>query len=191
MIVDQSGLLNTAYFILSPNYDQRPANTNINLIVLHGISLPPGVFGGPWVNLLFTNKLDPDAHPSFQKLINVRLSTHLFINRYGIIFQYVPFHLRAWHAGESRYNGISHCNDYSIGIELEGYDYIPYADCQYQKLALVIFALRNVYNQITLDRITGHSDIAPHRKTDPGPAFDWHKLRFSLNSKDNIMNFKN
>lgn len=182
MIVDQSGLLNAATFIFSPNYDNRPADTNIDLIVIHGISLPPGVFGGPWINLLFTNKLDPAAHPSFQELINVRLSTHLFINRCGTILQYVPFHLRAWHAGESSYDGKPNCNDYSIGIELEGHDYIPYDDRQYQKLVSVIFALRSVYPQILPDRITSHSDIAPSRKTDPGPAFDWHKLYFGLNN---------
>ena len=172
-----SGLLDLARFQLSPNHDQRPPGTVIDLIVVHGISLPPGQFGGPWINALFTNTLDPATHPYFATIAALRVSAHLLIRRDGEIVQYVPFQQRAWHAGESVYCGQSRCNDFSIGIELEGVDHLPYTDCQYPRLAAVINALRAAYPTIRPERLAGHCDIAPGRKTDPGPAFDWPRLR--------------
>lgn len=172
-----TGLLNAVRYLPSPNGDDRPLGPAIDLIVIHGISLPPGEFGGPWIDALFANTLDSAAHPYFQTLIGLRVSAHLLIRRNGELTQYVPFHRRAWHAGASEYAGRPRCNDFSIGIELEGADRIPYADGQYQRLAAVIRAVRAAYPAITPDRLTGHADIAPGRKTDPGPAFDWARLR--------------
>ena len=172
-----SGLLDAARQRPSPNRDDRPAGLGVDLIVVHGISLPPGEFGGPWIDALFTNALDPDAHPSFQAIAGLRVSAHLLIRRDGELVQYVPFHRRAWHAGESHYAGRSRCNDFSVGLELEGADHLPYDDRQYPRLAAVIAALRTIYPTLTPDRLAGHADIAPGRKTDPGPAFDWARLR--------------
>jgi AmpD protein len=172
-----TGLLDAARYRPSPNGDDRPFGVAIDLIVIHGISLPPGEFGGPWIDALFANALDPAAHPYFQTLTGLRVSAHLLIRRDGELTQYVSFHRRAWHAGASEYAGRSRCNDFSIGIELEGADQIPYADGQYPRLAAVIQAVRAAYPAITADRLTGHADIAPGRKTDPGPAFDWARLR--------------
>jgi AmpD protein len=172
-----TGLLDEARYLPSPNCDDRPFGSAIDLIVIHGISLPPGQFGGPWIDALFTNALDRAAHPYFQTLDGLRVSAHLLIRRDGELTQYLPFHRRAWHAGASEYAGRSCCNDFSIGIELEGADQIPYADGQYPRLAAVIRAVRAVYPAITANRLTGHADIAPGRKTDPGPAFDWERLR--------------
>ena len=178
MQVDRdSGLLDAAQWRCSPHCDARPPNTSIDLLVLHGISLPPGQFGGPWIDALFTEGLNPDVHPYFQGIMGLRVSAHLLIRRDGALFQYVPFHQRAWHAGESCFAGRSRCNDFSIGIELEGTDDLPYGDAQYQQLAMVIPALRAAYPTLTPDRLVGHADIAPGRKTDPGPAFDWPRLR--------------
>lgn len=175
-----TGLLDVARYLPSPNSDDRPCGVAVDLIVIHGISLPPGAFGGPWIDALFTNTLDPAVHPYFQTLIGLRVSAHLLIRRDGGLTQYVPFYRRAWHAGASEYAGRSGCNDFSIGIELEGADQIPYADRQYAQLAAAIQALRAAYPAITPDRLTGHADIAPGRKTDPGPAFDWVRLRRGL-----------
>jgi AmpD protein len=161
----------------SPNCDERPAATIIDLIVIHAISLPPGEFGGPWIDALFTNTLDPNAHPYFQEIHQLRVSAHLLIRRDAEIVQYVPFHQRAWHAGHSCYQGRERCNDFSIGIELEGCDHIAYSDAQYQMLAQIIPLLRNTYPAISPQRLAGHCDIAPGRKTDPGPAFRWNYLR--------------
>lgn len=175
-----TGLLDAARFQLSPNCDNRPVDLAVDLIVVHGISLPPGIFGGPWIDALFANTLDPAAHPYFQSIAGLRVSAHLLIRRDGELAQYVPFHRRAWHAGESIYAGRHRCNDFSIGIELEGTDHLPYDDCQYARLAAVVTALRTAYPAIRPDRLVGHSDIAPGRKTDPGPAFDWTRLRQML-----------
>ena len=181
----QNGWLEIASRSPSPNCDERPPDTPIELIVLHNISLPPCEFGGPWIDALFTNQLDPDAHPYFQDIYQLRVSAHVLIRRDGELMQYVPFHQRAWHAGVSCYKGRERCNDFSIGIELEGADTIPYEDTQYQKLAQLIQSLWWEYPSIPADAITGHSDIAPGRKTDPGPAFDWDKLQFLLHSAPN------
>ena len=170
------GLLEEARFVASPNYDDRPEKEHISLIVVHGISLPPAEFGGCWIDDFFTNCLNPDAHEYFREIHNVRVSSHLLIRRDGEIVQYVPFDKRAWHAGKSSFDGRECCNDFSVGIELEGTDDIPYEDIQYKRLAEVISVLKETYPDISNERIVGHSDIAPGRKTDPGPAFDWQKL---------------
>lgn len=172
-----TGWLDAARRALSPNRDDRPVGVVVDLIVIHGISLPPGEFGGPWIDALFANTLDPAAHPYFQNLTGLRVSAHLLIRRDGELVQYVPFQDRAWHAGESIYAGRCRCNDFSIGIELEGADHLPYDDRQYPILAAAIRALWAAYPAITPDRLAGHAHIAPGRKTDPGPAFDWARLR--------------
>ena len=158
---------------LSPNRNCRPAGAQISVLVVHGISLPAGVFGGRHVENLFLNRLDVGAHPSFADLEGLAVSAHLVIDRAGSIVQFVPFHERAWHAGRSSFQGVEDCNDFSIGIELEGTDDIPYSQGQYRSLAQVCAAVMRRYPLITRERIVGHSDIAPGRKTDPGPAFDW------------------
>ncbi len=160
----------------SPNQDARLPGVDVTLIVVHGISLPPGEFGGPWVEALFTNSLPPDAHPYFAHLQSVRVSSHLFIRRDGTIMQFVPFDARAWHAGASSWNGRAGCNDFSVGIELEGCDTVPYATPQYDALNRAIAALMQAYPGIGQESVVGHSDIAPGRKTDPGPAFDRSRM---------------
>jgi AmpD protein len=178
MLVDsRTGLLEGARQVPSPNHDDRPPGTVVDSVIIHCISLPPDNFGGPWIDALFTNTLDPDAHPYFAELAGLEVSSHLLIRRTGEIIQYVPFHFRAWHAGQSSFQGRTRCNDFSIGIELEGADTIPYEAVQYLRLARTIIAIRQAYQTITSNRIVGHSDIAPGRKTDPGPAFDWRRLR--------------
>lgn len=178
MRIDRTtGLLSAARQRSSPNQDERPESVGVDLIVVHGISLPPGEFGGPWIDALFTNTLDPAVHPYFQAIAGLRVSAHLLIRRNGGLAQYVPFHRRAWHAGASSFAGRSRCNDFSIGIELEGADQVPYEDRQYQRLAMVILALRAAYPTLARGWLAGHADIAPGRKTDPGPAFDWARLR--------------
>ncbi|MDB6083646.1 MAG: N-acetylmuramyl-L-alanine amidase, negative regulator of AmpC, AmpD [Gammaproteobacteria bacterium] len=159
--------------IASPNRDARPPGMEAELIVVHGISLPPGEFGGPWIDRLFTNGLPIDVHPYFAEVASLRVSSHLAIRRSGAITQYVKFTERAWHAGKSSFNGREACNDFSIGIELEGSDTVPYDAPQYHALAAAIAALCAAYPGLSTDRVVGHSDIAPGRKTDPGPAFDW------------------
>ena len=143
--------------------------------MVHNISLPPGEFGGPWIDALFTGTIDPTAHPFFADIAHLRVSAHCLIRRDGEIVQYVPFDKRAWHAGVSSYHGRERCNDFSIGIELEGTDTLAYTDAQYQQLAAVTRALIKIYPAIA-ENITGHCDIAPERKTDPGPAFDWARF---------------
>lgn len=170
-------LLKHARQVESPNCDDRPAGCAISLLVIHGISLPPGKYGGPYIDALFTNRLDPAAHPYFAGVADRRVSSHLLIQRDGELVQYVPFTQRAWHAGESSFEGASACNDFSIGIELEGQDDELYTDRQYDVLAETIRMLQEHYPGITANRIVGHCDIAPGRKTDPGPAFDWARLR--------------
>ena len=157
----------------SPNCDARPPGVDIDLVVIHGISLPPGQYGGPFVDHLFTNCLDLTIDPYFQEISHLKVSSHLFINREGSITQYVPFHLRAWHAGESEFKGRCQCNDFSIGIELEGCDDEPYTSRQYETAAGIIGLLKVSWPGIDRDHIVGHSDVAPGRKTDPGPGFDW------------------
>ena len=164
----------------SPNCDARPDPGDITLIIIHGISLPPGEYGGPWVDALFTNQLDTAAHPYFADMAGLRVSSHLLIRRDGDVVQYVPFTERAWHAGDSCHEGRTACNDFSIGIELEGQDEEPYAAIQYERLAAVIEALVNTFPGLSSERIVGHCDIAPGRKTDPGPAFDWQLLHEKL-----------
>ena len=160
----------------SPNQSARPTDVVPDLLVLHGISLPPGQFGGEDVHALFTNTLDATAHPFYQEIADLRVSAHLFLRRDGAVIQYVPLHRRAWHAGRSTWCGREECNDYSIGIELEGTDHHPYTDAQYLHLGPVCQALIAAYPGLTPERIVGHSDIAPDRKTDPGPVFDWQRL---------------
>lgn len=172
-----TSLINGIPFHPSPNCDARPANSNIDLLVIHNISLPPNEFGGKYIDDFFTNQLDYSAHAYFQTIQNLCVSAHLLIHRDGEIIQYVPFSKRAWHAGASIFSGREGCNDFSIGIELEGADNISYTMLQYQRLAEVTKLLRESYPQITPDRIVGHSDIAPGRKTDPGAAFDWNYFR--------------
>lgn len=173
MINTENGLLNIAEFIPSPNHNERPTNTLIDLLVIHNISLPPGEFQGEDVIALFLNQLNCQKHPYYERLIDLKVSTHLFIRRNGEVTQFVPFHLRAWHAGESLFGDRPNCNDYSIGIELEGTDELPYTSNQYEILSQITVWLRRVYPGISFDRIVGHQTIAPTRKTDPGLAFDW------------------
>ncbi|HJS88936.1 MAG TPA: 1,6-anhydro-N-acetylmuramyl-L-alanine amidase AmpD [Steroidobacteraceae bacterium] len=175
-----TGLLAGVRQVLSPHLDARPPGVAPELIVVHGISLPPGEFGGPWIDRLFAGDLPSDAHPFFRDTAALRVSAHAVIRRDGSITQYVPFGLRAWHAGQSQYRGRSGCNDFSIGIELEGTDTTPYTDAQYESLAALARALLATYPTLAADRITGHSDIAPGRKSDPGPAFDWERWRRML-----------
>jgi len=172
-----SGRLLGARQLSSPNCDERPAGQAPELLVVHGISLPPGEFGGPWIDALFTNNLPPDGHPYFATVAGLRVSAHLLVRRDGSAVQYVPFHRRAWHAGASRWRGRERCNDYSIGIELEGTDATPYAPAQYGVLAHVVAELCNAYPSLSPDAVVGHSDVAPGRKSDPGIAFDWPLLR--------------
>lgn len=172
-----TGMLEGVRQVLCPHCDERPAGVGADLIVMHGISLPPGEFGGPWIERLFTGNLPREVHPYFAEIHGRRVSAHLLVRRDGEIVQFVPFHLRAWHAGVSEYEGRSTCNDFSIGIELEGTDEMPYESAQYAAAAAAIRALLAAYPKLSTDRIVGHSDIAPGRKTDPGPSFDWKHLR--------------
>ena len=172
-----TGLMRGAKQIASPNYDARPAGVEADLIVIHGISLPPGEFGGPWIERLFTNSLPAEIHPYFAEVAPLRVSSHLVVQRDGALTQYVSFADRAWHAGQSNYQGRAACNDFSVGVELEGTDTLPYEATQYEALAAVVAALCAAYPRLSADRLVGHSDIAPGRKTDPGPAFDWPRAR--------------
>ena len=156
----------------SPNFDERPAGCVPELIVIHGISLPPGCYGGTAIDRLFTNSLDPDEHPYFREIAGLRVSSHLLIRRDGELVQYVPFDKRAWHAGDSCFHGRQACNDFSIGIELEGQDDEPYTPVQYERLSAVTRALVRTYPGLSLQAVAGHSDIAPGRKTDPGLRLD-------------------
>ncbi len=180
-IVD--GWWRTAEQRRSPNCDDRPEGAEVELLVLHNISLPADEFGGNFVDDLFMNCLDCGAHPSFSELSGLEVSAHLLIRRDGTATQYVPFHRRAWHAGKSSFQGRERCNDFSIGIELEGSDFQPFSDAQYKTLAAVTDALLIAYPALSAQAIVGHSDIAPGRKTDPGPHFDWQRFRSSLSVK--------
>ncbi len=171
-----SGLLLEARHVSSPNTDARPLGVQPDLIIVHGISLPPGEYGGGWIDQLFTNQLVVDQHPYFKQIEGMKVSSHVLIRRDGEVVQYVPFYLRAWHAGVSSYQGRERCNDFSIGIELEGVDDAAYEIMQYQVLAKLIISLCNAYPTLSSERVVGHSDVAPGRKTDPGDAFDWSRL---------------
>ena len=172
--IDEVGRADGARFVASPNCDERPAGTTIELIVVHGISLPPGEFGGDGVGALFTNRLNPAEHPYYRDIATLRVSAHFFIRRDGALVQFVPCALRAWHAGVSCWRERGRCNDFSVGIELEGADDVPYEAAQYATLAALIRGLQARY---PIREVVGHSDVAPGRKTDPGPAFDWVALR--------------
>lgn len=172
-----SGLVAQARFVPSPNCDARPPGQRPEALIIHAISLPPGQFGGPGVEQLFCNTLDAAAHPYYAGICRLRVSAHLFVRRDGSLIQFVPLHLRAWHAGESSCEGRPRVNDFSIGVELEGCDEAPFEDAQYGALAVLTPALIDAYPAIAPTRIYGHSDIAPGRKTDPGPHFDWPRYR--------------
>ena len=167
------GWLVGAQRIDSPNFDDRPEGEAVSLIVVHAISLPPAQFGSDDISRLFTNTLDPQAHPYFQAISAVRVSAHFLIRRDGALLQFVSCRQRAWHAGVSCWNGRSRCNDFSIGVELEGCDELPFDDAQYLQLVVLIESLRTLY---PVAAVVGHADIAPGRKTDPGPCFDWQRL---------------
>lgn len=171
------GWLPGAQHVQSPNQDDRPPGESIRLLVIHAISLPPDQFGGSGVEELFTNRLDPDAHPYYRDIHNLKVSSHFFIRRGGAVVQFVPVTRRAWHAGVSSWRGRERCNDFSLGIELEGSDLQPFTRIQYIRLARLIRVLRR---HLALEDIVGHADIAPGRKTDPGPYFDWLRLRHLL-----------
>jgi AmpD protein len=174
LYVDRSGIVRAAAQLPSPNCDDRPPGTEITLLVVHNIALPPGRFGGAGIAELFTNRLDPAAHPHYGTVARLRVSAHFLIRRDGALTQFVSCARRAWHAGSSSWRGRADCNDFSIGVELEGSDDLPYEAAQYARLAQLTGALRRRYPIVDL---AGHSDIAPGRKTDPGPAFDWERFR--------------
>ena len=164
----------------SPNADERPPGTAVDLLVIHNISLPPGHFGDGQVQAFFTNRLDPLAHPYFASIADLTVSAHLLIERDGTTTQFVALERRAWHAGQSTFCGRDRCNDFSIGIELEGTDDLPFSDIQYDRLADLTLRIRTLFPSIGDDSIVGHSDVAPGRKTDPGPHFDWDRLHTML-----------
>jgi len=175
--LNSKGVIEGIRFIASPNCDERPAGAMIDLLVIHAISLPPGEFGGDGVLDLFTNRLDASAHPYYAGISGLRVSAHFLIRRSGECLQFVPCSLRAWHAGASCWRDRDRCNDFSIGIELEGDDDTPFEDVQYDCLATLTRLLRSHY---PIAEIVGHAEIAPGRKTDPGPRFDWGRYRASL-----------
>jgi len=179
MQLDEEGWASGARIIRSPNYDARPQEVPVGLIVIHNISLPPSQFGSEGVAQLFTNCLDPEEHPYYREIYQRRVSAHFFIRRTGELIQFVSCNQRAWHAGVSQWQGRERCNDFSIGIELEGTDDLPFENVQYLVLNPLIAAIRQRY---PITDITGHSDIAPGRKTDPGPYFEWNKIKKSIDS---------
>ena len=175
-ISKHSGLVDGSRFIASPNHDDRANPTDMSLIVIHNISLPPEQFGGDYINQLFTNCLCEEDHPFFAEISHLRVSSHVLILRNGDLIQYVPFHKRAWHAGVSSFQGREVCNDYSVGIELEGTDFEPFCDAQYEALVVLLKSLQQTYPSLKNAPITGHEHIAAGRKTDPGPFFDWLRI---------------
>jgi N-acetyl-anhydromuramoyl-L-alanine amidase len=177
--LDAAGVLAAASYIPSPNFDDRPDGSVVDLLVVHNISLPPGQFGGPGIIELFTNRLDPNAHPYYRQIADAKVSSHFLIRRNGELIQFVPCSRRAWHAGQSEWRGRSRCNDFSIGVEVEGADDQVFADSQYAMLATLASELLKKY---PIKDCVGHSDIAvpPGRKTDPGPHFDWARFRAML-----------
>lgn len=182
MRVDKQGLVDGIPFVASPNCDERPHGTRIELLVVHAISLPPGVFGGPGIIDFFTNQLDENAHPYYRTIAGLRVSAHFLVRRDGSLVQFVPTILRAWHAGVSRWRDRERCNDFSVGVELEGGDDIPFEQAQYDSLAGLTRLLQDEY---PIAEIVGHRDIAPGRKTDPGPHFDWPRYRELLRGTGN------
>lgn len=178
-IVLEQGWLSTARRVPSPNYNTRPAEATVRLLVVHNISLPPGQFGGPYIEQLFSNQLDPSVHPYFESIAALEVSAHVLIRRDGELVQFVSFDDRAWHAGVSMYQGVDNCNDFAIGIELEGTDEVPYTDAQYAALVELSRVLLAAYPQM-VGHIAGHCDIAPGRKTDPGEVFDWERYLGAL-----------
>lgn len=182
MIDSQDILLVEAEQRPCDNWDDRPSGIDIDLLVIHSISLPPGEFGGPWIDDLFANRLDAQAHPYFRQIQGLKVSCHLLIRRSGRLIQYVPLNRRAWHAGSSSFSGRVNCNDFSIGIEMEGSDDQPFTHAQYQSLIHATQAIRRHYPAITPQRITSHAAIAPQRKTDPGPLFDWERYLTSIDA---------
>ncbi|MFA6178696.1 MAG: 1,6-anhydro-N-acetylmuramyl-L-alanine amidase AmpD [Candidatus Methylopumilus sp.] len=174
--INSQGIVSGAHYVESPNQDARPTGSEISMIVIHNISLPPQQYGGNGVIELFTNRLDPDAHPYYEEIYQLRVSSHFFIRRDGSLLQFVPCSQRAWHAGISSWQGRERCNDFSVGIELEGSDFEPFEAIQYVTLNHLLNALQQQYN---IQDVVGHSDIAPGRKTDPGPYFDWSLVNSS------------
>ena len=178
MLITNDGVLEDVRFVASPNCDARPADARIELIVIHNISLPPGEFGGPGIEDLFLNRLDPAAHAYYAGVAHLRVSAHFLLRRDGAITQFVACGQRAWHAGVSNWRARERCNDFSVGIELEGADEIPFEDAQYARLADLIEALKARYPIVD---VTGHADIAPGRKTDPGTSFEWDRIKVFKN----------
>ncbi|HSQ80326.1 MAG TPA: 1,6-anhydro-N-acetylmuramyl-L-alanine amidase AmpD [Casimicrobiaceae bacterium] len=187
LAIDGRGLANLATQVPSPNCDERPEGCAVALIVVHGISLPPGEFGGDAILRLFTNRIDAATHPYYATIAQLRVSAHFLVRRDGALLQFVPCSRRAWHAGKSSWQDRVRCNDYSVGIELEGTDTLPYAAAQYAMLARLVRALRRRY---PIEDVVGHSDIAPGRKTDPGPAFDWERLARLLAPRQRVARLK-
>lgn len=179
-IGDPEGWLQAARHVVSPNMNDRPTGIIIDLLVIHNISLPPEQFGGKYIEQFFTNQLDETQHPYFKQIADLQVSSHVLITREGEVIQFVPLLKRAWHAGQSQFKGRDNCNDFSIGIELEGADTIAYTDAQYAALVSLTHTLQVLYPTIVDENIVGHSDIAPGRKTDPGVAFDWDRYKSSL-----------
>lgn len=180
MYTISNGWLQPARHLASPNFNQRPCADDLSLLVIHCISLPPGQYGGDAIERFFTNVLDPAEHPYFATIASLTVSAHLLIRRNGQVTQFVSFNERAWHAGQSCFEGRENCNDFSIGIELEGADTDGFTDAQYEALVNVTQVIQREYPAITSDRITAHSTIAPTRKTDPGPGFDWYRYHAAL-----------
>ncbi len=180
------GWLNPCQHILSPNWNARPQGSDISLLVIHNISLPPLQFGGGYVEQFFCNQLNAKEHPYFATICDLQVSSHLLIDRLGMPIQFVSFLDRAWHAGASMFDGRANCNDFSIGIELEGSDFEPFTDAQYATLQLVTGVVLASYPDISLERIVGHSDIAPGRKTDPGPYFNWSRYRAGIKGEQGV-----
>jgi len=183
MKLDAAGLVAEARYLPSPNCDDRPADALIDLLVIHNISLPPGEFGGDAIIDLFLNRLDPDAHPYYKAIAALRVSSHFLIRRDGVLLQFVPCSKRAWHAGQSLWCGRQRCNDFSVGVELEGTDEEAFSDAQYESLNELALAL---YARYPIKASVGHSDIAPGRKTDPGPHFSWSRYFSGLSIKNII-----
>lgn len=182
----EHNLLQGAHVVESPNQSARSTDQAIDLLVIHNISLPPGEFGTGCIEAFFCNQLDTSAHPFFSEIAVLQVSVHLLIDRQGCVTQFVPFDRKAWHAGESIFCGQANCNDFSIGIELEGTDSEPFSPQQYTSLISVTNLLLEEYPCLNLDRIVGHSDVAPGRKTDPGPLFDWERYKNALHYKGNM-----
>jgi AmpD protein len=174
---NNTGLISAMEYIPSQNNDKRPDPSDIDTLVIHAISLPPDQFGGDYIQQLFTNCLDPEQHPYFAKISHLQVSAHFLVRRDGQMIQFVPTTERAWHAGDSCFQGRTAVNDYSVGIELEGSDEKQFANAQYNQLAWLTRIIMDTYPAITLDRIVGHCDISPGRKTDPGPCFDWLRYK--------------